>query len=221
MAMNIRITKTFVGPMGSLLLKSDIATRERVRLKFWSELSSKSDSDELLADEFLKHLYQIVQKALHLRTRETPLLCHCYQRRHEADRLAGFRDSLLTISVWDHSKKMRKFSPKSVTKLANTGFRKVRVAGGESDSGIIGRGVRQGCSLSPLLFNIYAECLVKEAVTKAQEAVVVGGLKIPAVMFADDQAMLGNSKNGLQKLMDEGNGLFIFYQSNLCELLLA
>ena len=30
----------------------------------------------------------------------------------------------------------------------------VRAAGGESDSGIIGRGVKQGCPLSSLLFSI-------------------------------------------------------------------
>ena len=37
-------------PMGSLPLKSDIATQERVRLKFWSELSSTHNSVELLSD---------------------------------------------------------------------------------------------------------------------------------------------------------------------------
>ena len=39
----------------------------------------------------------------------------------------------------------------------------VRIAGGESDSGIIGRRVRQRCPLSPLLFSIYAEMMVKES----------------------------------------------------------
>src|SRR6476469_10866783 len=39
----------------------------------------------------------------------------------------------------------------------------VRIAGGESDSGIIERGVGQGCPLSPLLFSIYAEMMMKEA----------------------------------------------------------
>src|SRR6476661_1948384 len=38
----------------------------------------------------------------------------------------------------------------------------VRIAGGESDSGII-RGVRKGCLQSPLLFSIYAEMMMKEA----------------------------------------------------------
>ena len=38
----------------------------------------------------------------------------------------------------------------------------VRVVGGESAPGLIGRAVRQGCSLSPLLFSIYAEAMMIE-----------------------------------------------------------
>ena len=50
----------------------------------------------------------------------------------------------------------------------------VRIAGGESDSGIIGRGVRQGCPLSPLLFSIYAE-MMKEVLENVEEGIRVGG----------------------------------------------
>ncbi len=35
----------------------------------------------------------------------------------------------------------------------------VRVAGGDSDPGIVGRGVTHECPISPLLFSIYAEVL--------------------------------------------------------------
>ena len=40
---------------------------------------------------------------------------------------------------------------------------KVRLDRGETRSVNIGRGVRQGCCLSPILFNLNSECLTKEA----------------------------------------------------------
>ena len=40
---------------------------------------------------------------------------------------------------------------------------KVRLDAGKRRSVQIGRGVRQGCCLSPVLFNLYSECLTKGA----------------------------------------------------------
>src|SRR6478609_4757811 len=81
----------------------------------------------------------------------------------------------------------------------------VRIAGGESDSGIIGRGVRQGCPLSPLLFSIYAEMMMKVALENVEEGVRVGGELIKDVKYADDQGMVANTEAGLQSLFDSLN----------------
>jgi len=60
----------------------------------------------------------------------------------------------------------------------------VRVAACE-----IGRGVRQGCSLSPLLFIIYDEAMIKEATDNTQDGVLVGGHIVSALRYADDEAV--------------------------------
>jgi endonuclease/exonuclease/phosphatase family metal-dependent hydrolase len=77
----------------------------------------------------------------------------------------------------------------------------IRIEDKESEPAEIGRGVRQGCLLSPLLFSIYAERMMKNTLEKCDEGIIVGGKEIPDVRFADDQAMLADSENGLQKLV--------------------
>jgi len=78
----------------------------------------------------------------------------------------------------------------------------IRVANGESMPATIGRGVRQGCPLSPLLFSIYAEKMMIEAMEDIDEGVNVGGKLVKDVKFADDQGMVASSEQGLQRLMD-------------------
>src|SRR6476469_4227511 len=81
----------------------------------------------------------------------------------------------------------------------------VRIAGGESDSGIIERRVRQGCPLSPLLFSIYAEMMMKEALENVEEEIRFGGELIKDMKYADDQGMVANKEAGLQSLIDSLN----------------
>lgn len=72
----------------------------------------------------------------------------------------------------------------------------------ESEPAVLGCGVRQGCIMSPLLFNIYTETIMLEALGDIDEGIKIGGDKTKEIRFADDQVMTAESEEALQKLMD-------------------
>jgi len=84
---------------------------------------------------------------------------------------------------------------------------KVRLNRGETRSVKIGRGVRQGCCLSPILFNSYSEFLTREALEGFGDF-KIGGQIIETVKYATDFVLLAKEEKVLQdmtqKLIETG-----------------
>ena len=63
----------------------------------------------------------------------------------------------------------------------------VRTGHGTTDWFQIGKGVRQGCILSPCLFNFYAEYIMRNArLDEAQAGIKIAGRSISNLRYADD-----------------------------------
>ena len=78
----------------------------------------------------------------------------------------------------------------------------VRLENELSDIFPVGKGVRQGCILSPALFNIYSENLFREALDGSEDGIAVNGQYINNIRYADDTVLLADSAEGLQRVLD-------------------
>ena len=73
------------------------------------------------------------------------------------------------------------------------------------------RGVRQGCTLSPVLFNLYIEEAMNRIREKANLGVKVGGKGVEWLRFADDIAVLADSEDKLRRGMERMVKIFEEY----------
>lgn len=74
--------------------------------------------------------------------------------------------------------------------------------GDQERSARIKKGVRQGCSLSSLLFNIYIEQAMTEIKERFETGVKIHGERISMIRFADDITILSESEDGLQEVLN-------------------
>ena len=66
----------------------------------------------------------------------------------------------------------------------------------------IGKGICQGCILSPCLFNLYAEYIMRNAgLEEAQGGIKIARRNINSLRYADDTTLMAESKESLKSLL--------------------
>ena len=80
----------------------------------------------------------------------------------------------------------------------------VRTGHGTTDWFQIGKGVRQGCILSPCLFNLYAVYIRRNTgLEEAQAGIKIARRNINNLRCADDTTLMAESEEELKKPLDE------------------
>ena len=78
----------------------------------------------------------------------------------------------------------------------------VRTGHGTTDWFQIGKGVHQGCISSPCLFNLYAECIMRNAgLEEAQAGIKIARRNINNLRYADDTTLMTESEEELKSLL--------------------
>ena len=80
--------------------------------------------------------------------------------------------------------------------------KQVRTGQGTTDWFQIGKGVHQGCTLSPYLFNLYAEYIMRNArLDEAHAGIRIARKNINNLRYADDTTLMAESENELKTLL--------------------
>ena len=79
----------------------------------------------------------------------------------------------------------------------------IKLTNGLTEWTEINRGVRQGCVMSPDFFNLYSEHILRR-LEESNDGVTINGVCINNIRYADGTALIADSGEGLQKLLDLG-----------------
>ena len=124
----------------------------------------------------------------------------------------GFIDYTKVFDCVDHNKLWKIIQemriPDHLTCLLRNTYTEqeatVRTGHGTTDCFQIGKGVRQGCILSPCLFNLYAEYIMQNGrldEAQAQAGIKIAGRNINNLRYTDDTTLMAESEEELKRLL--------------------
>ena len=131
------------------------------------------------------------------------------QREYHQDLYMCFIDYNKAFDCVDHAlmwNTLRRMGfPEHITHLLDRLYKGqtavVRTEFGDTEPFPIGKGVRQGCILSPMLFNLYAEEIMRDAgLQESQSGVRIGGRVLNNLRYADDTTLMAGTDAELKDL---------------------
>ena len=85
------------------------------------------------------------------------------------------------------------------------------------------KGVRQGCILSPYLFNIYGERIMRSALSNSNGGFTIGGEIIKELRYADDTTIIAQNitdlKNLLDRIKEESEAIGLYLNANKTKMM--
>lgn len=143
--------------------------------------------------EQILNLRQIIEKA---REFNKPLFICFVDFRKAFDTVKWWKlwEVLIIMGVPEHLVYL-------IKRLYEDGTAAVRVDGIDSENFKTQAGVRQGCILSPLLFNIYTEYIMRMVLENWDKGVSIGGRLISNLRYADDTTLFATSQADVERFL--------------------
>ena len=155
-------------------------------------VTGKGTTDAILT------IRNIIEKTIKRQDQELWMMFVDYSKAFDSVQHSALWKSLIEFGTPEH---LVWLLEKLYTKASGV----IRLADDHTDQFQFEQGVRQGCIISPLLFNACGEAIMRqvEETLKDRPGCIIGGRAIWNIRFADDTALIGRSKKELEKQAQE------------------